>query len=182
MKWLLASFFLFFGGALAAQQTAGPAVPPTTAEVMKFYEVMHLRQQTQTMLEVQQKQIKIMMNDVLTQNLPGATAKQRQHFQQMMDSMVGNVFKDYPIDEILRDMVPVYQKHLTENDLAAIVTFYSSPVGQKLFNEMPAMTSEAMRVSYARLQPRIEQMMKEAEQRAKEMGDSDREPNPPAKQ
>jgi len=41
-------------------------------------------------------------------------------------------------------MVPIYQKHLTKSDLDAILAFYSSPIGQKLQREQPAMMQEGM--------------------------------------
>jgi uncharacterized protein len=148
---------------LAQQNPTSGALPPTTTEVMNFYEVMHVREQTQTMLEAEQKQVRIMIGDMFSKKLPDATAEQRKQFEQLMDTMVTDVFKNYPIDDILREMVPVYQKHLTESDLNAVVAFYSSPVGQKLRREMPAMTKEGLGVSYTHLRPRLEEMMKNAE-------------------
>jgi hypothetical protein len=41
-------------------------------------------------------------------------------------------------------IVPIYQKHLTKADLTAITAFYSSPAGQKILAEMPAIMSESM--------------------------------------
>ena len=56
----------------------------------------------------------------------------------------------------------------------AIVAFYSSPVGKKVIKEMPAMTGEAMRISFARLQPKIEQMAKNMQSRIEEMAKADK--------
>jgi hypothetical protein len=66
------------------------------------------------------------------------------------------IFKGVPIEEMLQAMVPVYQKHLTKGDLDAIDAFYSSPTGQKLLREQPAMVAEAMQAST----PIIQKMMK----------------------
>lgn len=41
---------------------------------------------------------------------------------------------------------PIYQKHLTLDDLKKIVAFYESPVGKKLSEATPAMMSEGMQV------------------------------------
>ena len=56
----------------------------------------------------------------------------------------------------------------------AIVAFYSSPVGKKVIKEMPAMTSEAMRISFARIQPKIEQMVKNMQSGIEEMAKADK--------
>ena len=84
-----------------------------------------------------------------------------------MNELIAN----YPIDDVLRDMVPVYQAHLTESDLDQVIAFYSSATGQRLLKEMPAMTAEAMRVSYSRLQPEIEKMMKNMNENIKQMAE-----------
>ncbi len=41
-------------------------------------------------------------------------------------------------------MIPIYQRHLTKTDLDAVISFYASPVGQKLLKEQPAMMAESM--------------------------------------
>jgi hypothetical protein len=58
--------------------------------------------------------------------------------------MFDGLFKEMPIDEMVDAIVPIYQKHLTKVDLAAVTAFYSSPSGQKILKEMPAIMSEAM--------------------------------------
>lgn len=134
--------------------------PPTVEQVMKFFEVMHLRQKMQTMLQMEQKQSNTMITDLFNKRMPDATAEQRAQFNSIANNAVSDLFTNYPIDDVLRDMVPVYQSHLSESDLTEIVAFYSSPVGQKVIREMPAMTEEGMRVSLAHLQPRLDAMMK----------------------
>lgn len=42
--------------------------------------------------------------------------------------------------------VPVYQKHLTLDDLKKIVAFYESPVGKKLSASVPVMIPEFMQI------------------------------------
>ena len=70
-------------------------------------------------------------------------------------------------------MIPIYQSHFSELDLNEIVAFYSSPVGQKVLREMPAISAEAMRVSNARLQPKIDEVMKNLDARIRAMGDAE---------
>ena len=43
-------------------------------------------------------------------------------------------------------MIPIYQKHLTQSDLDAILGFYASSAGHKLLKETPAIMAEAMQV------------------------------------
>jgi hypothetical protein len=65
-------------------------------------------------------------------------------------------------------MIPIYQKHFSKTDIDAMTTFYASPTGHKMMQEMPALTSEAMQASYARMQKQMDAMMQRAEQIVKE--------------
>ncbi len=48
--------------------------------------------------------------------------------------------------EILDRMVPIYQKHFTQGDVTQMLTFYRTPLGQKVIHEMPAVMHDAMKV------------------------------------
>jgi hypothetical protein len=47
-------------------------------------------------------------------------------------------------------------------------TFYASPTGQKMMHEMPALTTESMQASYARMQKQMDAITQKAEQIVKE--------------
>lgn len=55
-------------------------------------------------------------------------------------------FEKASIDELISMLVPVYQRHLTESDLDAIIQFYETPVGKKLAKATPAISEESMQV------------------------------------
>ncbi len=160
---------------LKAQDSTPANAAPSVQEVMDFFDVMDIRTQMQTMLEAEQKQLKLSFGDMFGKMLPDATPKEREQFQAIMESTMNDLFSNYPVEEILRDMVPIYQKHLTESDLKAVIAFYSSPAGKKILHEMPAMTAEAMRVSFTRMQPKIEEVMKKMQSRIAAMAAADRE-------
>jgi uncharacterized protein len=65
-------------------------------------------------------------------------------------------------------MIPIYQKHFSKTDIEAMTTFYGSPTGQKMMQEMPVLTTEAMQASYARMQKQMDAMMQRAEQMVNE--------------
>lgn len=49
-------------------------------------------------------------------------------------------------DELVDLLIPVYAAHFSREDVAGLVAFYQTPVGQKLIAETPGITSEAMTV------------------------------------
>ena len=69
-----------------------------------------------------------------------------------------------PIDEMVDAMVPIYQRHLSHEDIEAILAFYSSPVGQKLLREQPAVMQEGMKVGGEIGRRRIETMMQQMDE------------------
>ena len=124
-------------------------------DIQRLFVAMHARERTQLLLIESRKQSRAFLNDFLVRQVPQAT-KKPERVQSMIDEMIKGVFDNYPVDAALQDMVPIYRKHLTSSDVKSLVAFYSSPIGQKMLRELPAITTESMQVVNARLQPRLE--------------------------
>lgn len=56
----------------------------------------------------------------------------------------GVAFSKSAATDILDLLLPIYQKHFTEEDLKATITFYETPAGQKLALKSPIVMREAM--------------------------------------
>src|SRR5207253_9631981 len=93
-------------------------------------------------------------------------------FEGQASRKLDEVIKAMPFEELEQAVVPVYQKHLTKADVDALIAFYSSPTGQKLITEMPAIVAESMQAAYPIMQKRmnamIEHMQQEIAQRTKD--------------
>ena len=112
--------------------------PPTKEDVLKFMELMHLKQTLVQLYDGMAKQSMAAAEDAFKRKVPDATEQQIT----AVDNFAEGLFKDLPVEELLDAMVPIYQKHLTKADLDAVLAFYSSPAGQKLLGEQPAMMQE----------------------------------------
>jgi hypothetical protein len=66
-------------------------------------------------------------------------------------------------------MVPVYQKHFTKGDINNLITFYSSPTGQKVLEEMPAIAGESMAAMMPIMRKYMEESKERVEQEVEEM-------------
>lgn len=67
-------------------------------------------------------------------------------------------------DELVNLTVPIYEKHLSLQEIKEIIKFYETPVGKKLIGVMPLITAESMEVGKvwgAQLGARIQQRLKE---------------------
>ena len=161
---ILATACLTFG------QQAGDA-PPTREDILKLFDVMHIREQMKQVMNQVTKQMKSMTHDQIKKRNPEVTDEEIAK----LDRMSGELLKDMPIDGMLDDMVPVYQKHLTKSDVDAMVGFYSSPTGQKILGEMPAMTAEGMQA----MQPRLRKIMDETTEKIEKMASEEVEKKDP---
>jgi hypothetical protein len=146
-----------------AQQTDADK-PATREDVERYLEVMHSREMMTKMIDAMAAPIHQMMHEQYLKDKD----KLPPDFETRMNKVMDDYMKDLPFEEMLQAMIPAYQKHLTKGDVDALVTFYSSPTGQKLIREMPAMTSEAMKAVMPLLQQRIaaltERMQHEVQQ------------------
>jgi uncharacterized protein len=69
-----------------------------------------------------------------------------------------------------KDMVDVYDKYFSLEEIELFSVFYSSPSGQKLLSQMPSITKDIMDAMSAKYKPAaMESMIKDIEELAKEM-------------
>jgi hypothetical protein len=165
-KWLYLLIALFIGSSTGLAQQIAPDAP-SQDEVLNLFNVMRVREQTLEVMQKSEQQIKAITRDLVERRVPNITPLQLGQ----LDRMIGSLYENYPVDQILSDMVPVYQKHLTKSDLESVLAFYSSPVGQKLTREMPAMTAEAMQIASSRIQDDTEEIMRRLEERIRKMAE-----------
>lgn len=54
---------------------------------------------------------------------------------------------DVEVAELNKQLIPVYKKHFTQEEVKAIVAFYETPAGKKLAEKTPMVTMESMQLS-----------------------------------
>lgn len=160
---MLAGLLLAMASASFAQVNSSDT--PTREDLNRFFDTMQLRTQMQTMMTTMMVQMKASMRQMLRKNMPDATPDQVARAEQLMEEALKDPI---PLDEIFDAMIPVYQRHLTRSDIDAIVAFYSSPVGQKMLRDMPAMMSDAMEAVNEITQKHMDKLMARMRERMDE--------------
>jgi hypothetical protein len=161
-KSLLCACLLTLSLCAGAQTTVSIAPgAPSKEDVKKLFDVMASREQMDKMMRQVFAQMQSLNREEMKKRHPDITEAELAR----LDRQSEDVIKNFPLDAMLSDMVPVYQRHFTKSDIDALVTFYSSPTGQKFLHEMPAVTSETMRVVYPRIQAEVEASLKRAEEK-----------------
>jgi uncharacterized protein len=166
---LLAATLCFCTPLIAfAQQTASDT-PATKEDIQKYLDVMHSREMMAKVVEAMSKPMHQMLHEQYLKDKD----KLPPDFEERMTKMTDDMLKSFPWDAMLDAMIPVYQKHLSKGDVSALIAFYSTPTGQKVLRDMPAVMQEAMEVVMplvqkqmdamsARVQQEVAQMLKES--------------------
>lgn len=161
-KRLLVALLLTSSFSVAAQTTTVSIAPDAASkeDVKKLFDVMASREQMQQMLQQVFSQMRSLSHEQIKQRHPDISQEEIAR----MDRLSTDFIKKFPVDDMLNDLMPIYQKHFTKSEIDALIAFYSSPTGQKFLYEMPAVTAEAMQVEYPRIQAQIEAAIKQAEE------------------
>jgi uncharacterized protein len=144
-------------------------------EVEQFFTAMRLRKNMEMVFEAMREQMKGMSHKMMSDKLSTLTPEQQKKFQEAMQGSMDDVMDAMRFEDLISDMIPVYQKYLTKEDLEGVIAFYSSPVGQRLLDKTPAMTTEAMKISMERMEKVMPEIMAKMQKRMdeviKEIGD-----------
>jgi uncharacterized protein len=118
-KWLMA-----VGACLALATGPALAAEPSEAQVRELMQVMDVPGQ----FAVMNKQMAAMMS----QQLPCVPAS-------FWDTYIDKNGQE----QLVKAMIPAYQHHFSADEVAGLIKFYRSPLGQKLVAQMPATMTEA---------------------------------------
>jgi len=146
-------------------QTIPPDQQPTKEQLAKLFEVMHIRQQMDSMMKMLptliQKQIQDQTKEMAAKQYGGSlTPEQQAALDKAMGRYLDKALSIYTADEVIADISSIYQRHLSRTDVDAFIEFYGSPAGQHLLNAQPAIMKEYMPL-----------VMKRTEERSKELTD-----------
>ena len=147
-----------------AQQNAADA-PATKEDVQKYLDVLHSHDMMEQMIEAMSKPMHQMMHEQYLKEKDKLPAD----FEARMNAIMDDMMKKMPFDEMMEAMIPSYQKHLTKGEIDALVAFYSSPTGQKVLREMPAIVADAMSAAMPIVQRQIGEMTQHVQEQIAEM-------------
>src|SRR6266581_468051 len=71
-----------------------------------------------------------------------ATVPNNDKGQAFVNAFAASYQKKFDIDQVTNQLVGIYDKHFTEDEIKGLLQFYGSPLGQKVAAEMPKITRE----------------------------------------
>jgi uncharacterized protein len=160
----------------AADARKAAAAPPSREDVLKLFDLLQITKTMDAVIKATKQQSMELAEQMLREKMPDITPAQKKQFEEMIDDVMQTALGPAAMKEMLEATIPVYQKHLTKADLDAMIGFYSSPTGQKILQEQPAMVQESMEAS-AGIQQRIARsMFQKIDERIAKMAEAAKEP------
>jgi len=121
-------------GANAAQTSPAKAIDPAKeADIRALLELIGAKDMIQDAANNSVDQFKEKIAAALPNN---------ERAQTLANSFAASFQKDYDPDVLLNQLVVIYDKHYTDEDIKGLLQFYGSPLGQKSAAEMPKITKE----------------------------------------
>jgi|HubBroStandDraft_1064217.scaffolds.fasta_scaffold103548_2 hypothetical protein len=166
---------------------ARPAAIPsedqaTKLQIGNLFEVMHIRQQfastLNTMTALACQQMDAQMKEVSARTGAQLTPEQHEAARKVTDGFMEKATHVLTTDELIDDMTAIYQRHFTKDDIEAAIEFYSSPAGQHMLSEQPAILKEYMPVVMKRMNERMKTLIGEM---ASDMEEAIKEAKPAGK-
>ncbi len=186
-------FLLFSFSALAQKQPA--SAPPAKAnpqskpaatangsnvasreQIMKLLELLQVPDSLAMTLEAMKEQMKVGALQMFREKVANPSPEQ----VKSVDAIVDEEFKMIGMEDLIQDVVPIFQKHLTRSDVEAVIRFYSSPVGQKIRHEQPAMARESLQATAAGQRGKMELLLAKLDLRIEQLAQNEEKKQTPA--
>jgi hypothetical protein len=133
----LIAFALAGGAGRAAAQGAAPAPHPSQASILMAKQILEIKH----------------ADSIFEPIVRGVVVKTRDFFMQTnfmfgkdLNEVADGLIKQYSAraGELMNDAARIYASHFSEPELKQLLTFYQSPLGQKVISEEPKAADESM--------------------------------------
>jgi hypothetical protein len=127
----------------AAQDQTGPAAakpidPLKDADLRSLMELIGARDQTQDAVANSSEQYREKLLATVPNNDKG---------QAFVAAFIESYQKKFDVDQMNEQLVAIYDKHYTDDEIKTLLQFYGSPLGQKVAAETPQIAREIQAAS-----------------------------------
>jgi hypothetical protein len=146
-------------------KAAEPGNLASREQIMKLLELLQEPDSLALTLDAMKEQMKIAALQAFREKVENPSPEQIKS----VDAIVDDEFKKIGMEDLIKDVVPIYQKHLSRSDVEAVIRFYSSPVGQKIRREQPAMARESLQATAAGQRGKMELLLAKLDLRIEQL-------------
>jgi hypothetical protein len=163
-RWFSAAILCLALSLTSVAQTAADA-PASQEDIQRYLEVMHSHEMMQKMVDAMAKPVHQMIHEQALKDKD----KLPPDFEERMNKIMDDMFRDMPWNEMMQAMIPSYQKHFTKGNIEDLIAFYSTPTGQKVLREMPAIMADAMQSMMPIMRRYVEKMQNRVQDETAQM-------------
>lgn len=87
--------------------------------------------------------------DMARQAMQMMSVQMRPMFPTVPEALWSELLDSFDADELSELVVPIYLKHFSREELAGLLEFYRSPLGQRMIESMPLIMRESMAIGTA---------------------------------
>lgn len=175
---VIASAILLVCAPAFAQTAAAPATTANPAVVAATHSMLATMRVRETMstafLQVEQQmpgQITASLTSAIRndpkmseQQKAEALVKLEQGMPELKRRLHGLFADPGLLDDMVKEMVPVYAETYSLEEIQQLTAFYASPIGQKMLAKMPQLMSRSMEIGNRVMMPRVEKFMTQSAQ------------------
>jgi hypothetical protein len=143
--WFVLSIGIF-GQKASAQASSAPSGAAAAADETSSPLPQHPITREQVQMMLQQTHMLDMMVGTVHRMIP----MQKQAMPYLPDVFWDQLESEFAKEDWLTVLTPIYQKHLSQEDAAKVIEFYSTPAGQHVLTATPLMMQEAQAAGQAK--------------------------------
>jgi hypothetical protein len=149
----------------AASAQANPIDETKEADIRSLMELVGAREQVQdgANAAIEQSREKLL-----------ATVPNNDKGQAFVNAFAASYQKKFDVDQVTGQIVAIYDKHYTDDEIKGLLQFYGSPLGQKVAAEMPKIGREIQAATRAASAKAAKDALAELKQQDPEIGQSAR--------
>jgi hypothetical protein len=122
----------------SGQTQAKPIDPAKDADIRSLLELVGARDQVQDGVNNATEQFRQNLLETVPNNDKG---------QAFVNAFVASYQKNLDPNQVSDQLVGIYDKHFTEDEIKGLLQFYGSPLGQRIASEMPKISREVQAAS-----------------------------------
>ena len=130
----------------------------TTDQIETLLDVIRVKDQMATLIDLMPQIVQQQMQNQ-RKSFGGhqLTPEQEALVEKFLQQRIEKSLNLYPIDEVIADVVPIYQKYVSREHADALIEFYKTPAAQWLIDVQPAMVQEYLPLLMTRMETRIKE-------------------------
>jgi uncharacterized protein len=142
-------------GAQTTTKPNGPRDPAKDADIRSLLELVGARDQVQDSVKTIAEQYREKLLASVPDNEKG---------QAFVNTTINEYEKRYDVDKVNEQLVALYDKHYTADEIKGLLQFYGSPLGQKVAAESPKIFREIQETTRAEAAKAVRDALQQARQ------------------